>query len=486
MKNKYIFLIILLFLLIDFVALSTTAQECIPKLKSMLEIGKLEINKVDKDNGNIELKIPVFVLKEGIAKLKVSSGQSYLNYKNKRYKNKFEKNVNLVTRQSIESLFTLETGNKNNIMLSIFYEITDAPVGYKKEYIKYFKVIKNNDSYVIFDPHGKTELKSKEVNIIKGSENQPGKSNTATINYNINVSGKITIDVRNKGLYGNEVVLWFRNTSQPNNWYHPVVGNTQHVHYDVLDEQGNFNFNLSFSGDLSGYNELIVIAGTNNAATYLPAPADGYQVWGENGYNYYFNESEGIVASINGSNSNITVNQNGEVNYEDGSVLRYMMLSRKFIIELYSGNLPFGIASVPCRVIDLSNNVAGHFVTTFDPIFGSNHYIEIDPQYTDFTTVSHEYGHYINYKMWNDYLIGSSGCSNENGQTVPGKGKVYKEGWAIFYSFAARNYSNRIYSESLEVNYNNTEETAFDTNPRFRRISYTSTDPEIAAFACYL
>lgn len=133
MKNKYIFLIILLFLLIDFVALSTTAQECIPKLKSMLEIGKLEINKVDKDNGNIELKIPVFVLKEGIAKLKVSSGQSYLNYKNKRYKNKFEKNVNLVTRQSIESLFTLETGNKNNIMLSIFYEITDAPVCYKKE-----------------------------------------------------------------------------------------------------------------------------------------------------------------------------------------------------------------------------------------------------------------------------------------------------------------------------------------------------------------
>ena len=476
MKNqvniiKYSFLFILF---ITFNYSLTIAQHGLPKLQPLVEIGKLKIKNTNKNQ--IELGFPVYVFKNGKAKLKIHSTGASLNYNGNQYKNALEKDVSLVKNQGVETTLFLEPDDKENILISVFYEFPDAPHGYKKEYTRYYKLVKSDNEYFIFDPRGSTDLKPKEVKTIKGGlDNNKldnfNKLNSITQNYTVNVSGKITVEFRNKGLYGNGVSLWFRNSSNPGTWYHPVIGNNQHTHYDILDEQGNFNFNFNFSGDLSGYNELIVVVNTANAATYLPAPADGYVVWENNGYTSYFNESEGILAAVNGTNSNIIINQNGTVNFEYGSVLRYTMLSKNHVINLYGGNVPFNINPISARVTDLS--VAGHFVIEWTPN-GYVHYIEIDPNSTEFTTVSHEYGHYINFCMW-----GRSKFSDASTHL--------KEGWSIFYSFGVRNYGNKLYGDDLRSNDDNTETAPFTTPTRYNNIRYAyHGEPYKAATGCYL
>jgi len=147
-----------------------------------------------------------------------------------------------------------------------------------------------------------------------------------------------------------------------------------------------------FTGDLSGYNQAIVIVNTANNATYLPTPDDGYVVWYDtNKFTCYFNESEGVIASIDGSNPNITITKDGELNKEDGEILRYMMLSKDFVKQRYGGSLPFNLPCVYTIKRDLVD-AAG----LFDP---SDQHIEIDPTSTEFTTISHEYGHFVNYRF---------------------------------------------------------------------------------------
>jgi hypothetical protein len=87
--------------------------------------------------------------------------------------------------------------------------------------------------------------------------------------------------------------------------------------------------------------------------------------------------------------------------------------------------------------------------------------------------------------MWNNFLINNDGCSDILGSTIPNAGRTYKEGWAVFYSFAVRNYANRVYGENLREWDDNCEAAPYE-NPRFSNMRYTSTDPNIPAFACYL
>ena len=269
--------------------------------------------------------------------------------------------------------------------------------------------------------------------------------------------------------------MWFRNSANPGTWYHPSINEQINVTYDLLDEQGNFNFNFSFTGNLSGYNQAIVIVNTANDATYLPAPPNGYISWGPHGFTYYYNESEGIISSIDGSSNNITVNQNGVINKEDGSILRYMQLAREFTIQRYGGNPPFTIPHVQTFKSDIAS--AGLFSVDWDPISGWYHYITINPNWTDPSTITHEFGHYINYRMWNNNNVHWGLASDD-----------LVEGWAIFYSFAARSYINKMYSDNIYTagfNDDNTEYAPFRPGLRYGNIRYAQHgEPMKAACAC--
>lgn len=104
MKNqvnfiKYSFLFILF---ITFNYSLTIAQQGLPKLEPLVEIGKLKIKNTNKNQ--IELGFPVFVFKNGNAKLKIHSTGAYLNYNGNRYKNAFEKDVSLIKNQEIAAI----------------------------------------------------------------------------------------------------------------------------------------------------------------------------------------------------------------------------------------------------------------------------------------------------------------------------------------------------------------------------------------------
>jgi hypothetical protein len=427
-------------LLLILIASITFAQEYIPKQKELLEFGKLKI--VETSQKSIGFEIEVIGLENFRGKFSRLNKQSLITE---------IKEIQLQKGQKFFENLTMEDVKDNDIkMISINIEIVDAPIGYKKSYYKYYYVKKIKGEYEITDQNFIDQNSIKKIG--EDIKIKQGKSSLLLINtqnYNVNISGEINIDGIQKGLYGNGVVLWFRNTNNPSQWYHPVLGNEQNVHYDILDEQGNFNFNFNFSGNLSNYNQAIILVNTANAAAYMPTPSNGYTVWSDNGYTSYFNEAEGVVIPINGSNSNINVAQNGTINQSSGEILRYMMLARELSIQRYNGNCPYNVSPILAKkevVIVNGQEVAGVFVVEYSN--GYVHYIKINPSSTDFATVSHEYGHYINFLMWGRERF--SAATSE-----------IKEGWAIFYSFASRNYGNKVYGDYFDNYDENTEIAPF-------------------------
>lgn len=475
MKTKSIILILLL--LISFNAAFGDS----PK-KEAIKITNLEILGAPLVGNSFLLKVNFISNINGTAELTSILPENIKSYNNRTIRNLNEK-IYLSKGVEYERKFVLIVDKEGESMIQITIALDNPVQGYNSSSTRYISIEVNKTSYKVFDPKNQRSYSPKNINTSYNSSqtmlNQP---------YTISISGKVkyqssTYPYNNFGVYGVKVELWFRNSSSPDQWYHLVYSSnctgSQNIHYDIVDEQGNYNFNFSFNGDLSSYNQALVIVSRDNAGAYMPLQSNGIRRWCNNTYSDWFSLAESYVGNINGSNSNITItNADATVNSADGAILRKMMLAREFVVSRYNGSIPFSLPPIYTLSTDLSQ---------YAGLFHSNGpYIEIDYDWTDLTTVSHEYGHYVNYKMWNDYLIGNNGCSNELGQTIPGKGRVYKEGWAIFFSFAARNYSNRVYNEYLIDYDDNTEKASFVTNPRFSGIRYTSTDPEISAFACYL
>ncbi len=448
------------------IASTQFAQESIPKQKELLDFGNLKISKVKRTG--IEFVFELNGLENAIGK--------YSTF-NKRIEGTQRKEIVLAKGQkSIEKL-SIENFREDNInLLSINVDVPDAPVGYKKSYYKHYYIKKVKNEYQIIDPMIVDQKSIKKIGEDIKILQAKSTLMAASQNYKIKIAGKILIDGIQKGLYGNSVVLWFRNTNKPDEWYHPVFGNQQNIHYDILDSQGNYQFDFNFSGDLSSYNQAIILVNTVNAAVCLPAPSNGYKTWESNGYKSYFNEAEGVIIELDRTNPNVEVTKNGLINRNSGEILRYMMLARELSIKRYNGNCPFNIPSISASLTNLS--VAGQFVVSWsDIINGYVQYIQIDPSYTDFSTVSHEYGHYINYLMWGRVKF----CAAPT---------EIKEGWAIFYSFATRNYGNKVYGDYFDNYDDNTEIAPFyKSSTRYDNIRYAYcyyNKPEYAAVACYI
>lgn len=125
------------------------------------------------------------------------------------------------------------------------------------------------------------------------------KENAEKTLYNISISGTLCSEIQNNGLNrmgvkGAGLHFVFVRNNDDGQWWHPVIGDVQHVTYDILDADGNFSFDFSYSGDLTNYNRIWLLLNTANDACVLPAPADGYIVWGSNGYTRYLNEIDGV------------------------------------------------------------------------------------------------------------------------------------------------------------------------------------------------
>jgi len=212
----------------------------------------------------------------------------------------------------------------------------------------------------------------------------------------------------------------------------------------------------------------------------MPAPQDGYIVWSGNGYSSYYHESDGIVASFNPSQTTISINQsNNSFPPDHGKIYRYLKQSREYVFELYNGNVPFNLPPIYTFLYDGNPQAAGAFCSTNNCTglsaqpFGP--YIYINPNSgSQIKTISHEYGHKVNFRMWN------SSSNKMSNATLS-----VKEGWAEFFSFALRNYANRNYGDNLLSNRTNAEEAPFYTN-RYAGFSYLGTDRKVAAFGSYL
>lgn len=362
--------------------------------------------------------------------------------------------------------------------------IEGAELGYAREYSKIFKIKPEKDRLdvltIAYLSEGEPKVIGEDIQILFGDNvsRKIGANYQIMANYSVNISGKVEyyeplLPSLSSGLYGGEVVLWFRDSGNPGTWYHPVVGNSEHTHYDVLSEDGSFSFSFNFTGDLTGYDEAIVLVNTGNSAAFMPAPMDGYVSYGGGGYTAYFNESEGLEIPINPAITTISVSDDAEVNSASGRVLRYSKLSQDYVNDLY-GSPTFSVTAIPTQIASLSGP-CGLFHTSWSPIGGFSNSIEIDPGCTEFTTVSHEYGHWVNYRMWN------------NGIKFNGASSSLKEGFATFYSFAVRNYAYAAYGDLLLSWDDNLEEYPFVVSPaRYYGIRYQQSDVNAAAFASYL
>jgi len=450
-----------------------------PKMKELLKIKSISIINIDTVSGQAKLSFEANAVENFSGNLKVR----FIRLGSTETICEMAYTLNGLkttpVKQEIIAMLPAHAG----LMINFDLTVPSAPEGYLGRYHHYIKIVKSNEVFSVLDPlNNQTSLKpmelGKDIKISVGTVNKinsEGKQTANSVqsqNYSVNINGKILIgDINGRGLYGNGVALYFRNSSNPTDWYHPILGNTQHVHYDKLDDQGNFNFSFTFTGDLSSYNQVIVIVNTANDATFFDVPTDGYFMQEHT----FYNESEGIIASINGNNSTISINQNGIINKNHGSIFRFMQVARELSIQRYGGNCPFSISAIHCGVKDL-DQLAGHFVIEYDlPSFKWIHYIEIDPVYAyDETTIMHEYGHYVNFCMW--------------GRTkMTDASKDLKEGWAIFYSFAGKNYLNKVYGDAVDTWDDNTEYAPFKSGTRYTNIRYAfHGEPMKAAIGCYL
>lgn len=482
MKNLITFIFMLIILVIN----STILFADQPVLKEAVRITEMKIIGEPLKDEKVILSVEYvsFVSIEASIKLIFSNNIKPSNYFGE--ENFVEEIQRMNENQSYRKEFELEVKDIGNSIIT-FAIRTEELEGFNNGISRYLSFEINESDYSIYDERSDIiKTQPLTINTQRGTKGQETDA-LYTVSVNGNVYFYDSHQFTNKGLYGNTVEIWFRNSNNPNNWYHPVYSSnctgSQNVHYDIVDVNGNYNFNFSFNGNLSSYNQVLVIVSRDNSSARMPVQQNGITTWCDNSYRNWFSLSESFIGNINGSNTNITVNNaNCVVNSPDGEIFRNMMFAREFVIQRYNGSLTFSLPNIYVLRTSLLPEAAGRFISSGSGVIPR---IEIDHNLPELTTTSHEYGHFVNYKMWGDFLIGSNGCSDELGNTVPGAGKIYKEGWAINYSFCTRNYANKVYGDSLRFGDDNTETAAYQT-PRFKNIRYTSVDPNISAFACYL
>jgi hypothetical protein len=380
--------------------------------------------------------------------------------------------------------------------INIVARINDASSNFKNYITKFITIENDASGYDVYSSlRNGSVLKSTktfkhEFKEKRGGQSKESSLKSATATQSTNtfyVNGTVIFfdgdDYRYEGLYGSKVKFWFRNSSTPNQLWHPYLGDAEHATYANVNKDGSFYFSFTATADFSGYNQIVLLVEpTNPYISY--SPPSGYIISTDQGSIITFGYSEGAVLTFNPNTTNTAYSSvDMNVNSEDGGIIKSFMFAGELVKQKYNGNMPFSMPFISVYKQDEGGYAGGfHYskskVWDFWPIsyhWEYSRYIGIDPSYTDATTICHEYGHFVTYQMWGGTFDPMSGTSDQ-----------VCEGWAIFYSFAARNYANRIYSDGIIRWDDNTEEAPFNS-PRFRGIRYADAGySSYAAFACYL
>lgn len=457
-----------------------------PKLPLTVQITHMRLVGDVKSNGMVELEIgyrsniegPVTLSLNCPKHIRPSGKEKHLTMK-----------MNLKVGEQNTEKIKLKVWDAESSLIEAIIRSDKEYTGFKNGTSRYIVVEFQDNDYQIYTSiksdssyYGNHFGRHKKLHASKGEISKSLlKSTLVSLNYNISISGTVTSidpnEFRSEGVYNSKVYLWFRNHANPNQLYHPVVGNLEHTHYDNIQANGVFQFTFSATVDLAAYDQIVLLVGTGNNYISYNAPS-GYVLTTDQGTLTTFGASEGAVLTFNPNVTNVSIaSLDIQINGQDGAILRNMEIAGEFTKQRYNNNLPFSLPLISVSKTELTN-IAGHFVygRTWD--FWGFHwdyyqYIEIDPDWTDATTTIHEFGHNVNYCMFGSTYNPMSNTSSQ-----------MKEGWAIFYSFGGKNYANNKYGDNLIRWDDNTEEDSYET-PRFSGIRYSG-NPDYCSFACYL
>lgn len=379
--------------------------------------------------------------------------------------------------QTQTKTFTLRGKKAAASIVHVGITVPNAPARYQKTASRELYIQNTKRSFDVFDPRKEGQKtpfgvrkaplqKTVRGTLPEGMQMQSPQQDT------VSGSGKVQFDAGFpdglRGVYGVKVEFWFYDEDN-SSFYHPVSGNQQNVHYDIVDEAGNYSFDFNFTEDMSEFESIVFDVSYENKAAHIAGLLQGQ----------LFNHS------FDANDASITFSKDLQIFAPEGAVMRHMMLAREFVYERYNGNPPFGFGSIKTRVRDLSGNTAGLFSLSYDWTgLDWDREISIDPAIgANVSTIVHEYGHWMHERMW------------DSPYDYTNAGEKFTEGWAVFFSFAGRNYAHATYGDALLGNDDNAEEAPFrigeeDENGdpyRFKSMDDAVLGhPEQAAFSCLL
>ncbi len=297
-----------------------------------------------------------------------------------------------------------------------------------------------------------------------------------------NLSGRVRFTDTHQGNqyrapWTTPVQAWFikyNNGTQTYSWRPALSSGSYEAKCDI---DGNFIIDFTIDSELDPspnitYKlELRVVKG--NDAMALDNNGGALVMQTNTGTIPTFPGGESVIMDVDkGTYNDFRTNILIDINSLDGEILRNSIMAYKFLQARYNN---YYIPKIIINRRSLNNNWAGVFETWYWN-FQCRHSITIDDDCTEATVVEHEYGHYVHFDMsgsdcgdWADFSDAST------------------EGWAMFFSFAARSWANNMFNEDLLASDDNLEAAPFSYSgtTRFSGLRY-SDQPDFCKFACYL
>ena len=280
----------------------------------------------------------------------------------------------------------------------------------------------------------------------------------------VELAGRLGVDGIGEGAFGLVVHLVFRDADGA------ALGGP--AARDTLDERGRFELSARAP---SGAAEALVVGGTRAEALRLvPTPAGGIRLGGD--ASLPLSTALRLDLTRAGLGDPIRADLSGTLPQRWGIPVRALTLSREYVMALYGGAPPFQLPPVRVEVSDRG----GYVFQPVDLDSGWGPEIEVNASGRSYTrsVLAHEYGHYVSYRMW-----------GSNPLRYGLRARELREGWATFFSFAARAYGAARYGDE-DLASSNPERAAFTDRitggARYRGIVYGSRRPRRAAIASLL
>lgn len=365
--------------------------------------------------------------------------------------------------------------------ISVSTTLLDAPSDFRNKSVRYANVESTAGSYrVIYD----NQMYSK---VISPVDSLPIAGPAPIVQHFI-LQGRVHYQhpewMQDVNLKGTRVHFVFlsKNGIQA---MHPTEG--LHSSYDICDQNGNFFFDFVAFKEITYLKEnfdVAILVEKGNEAASIQGGGGHYIISNSVGTFITYGQSEGIRLPIVpiGLGTSFTFiydNLDIQINPMDGLIYTAATISREMVLARYDGNLPFDLPPAQIvrqpQVYSNGKEFAGIFRSWKQWATGSESNVILISEKRGIRhfVVCHEYGHYVGYQMWG----AEAGKVSQASSTM-------KEGWAIFFSFAARCYGMNRYGHNYGF-VDNTEYGSF-TSPKYVNFSYGLEHPEYCRLACYL